>query len=91
MKIATPVILLAATLAVASPAMAKTSLSKGSQLCNDAIEKTHPKSARIDDDETRSSDTTLWFVLNVKKADGATAKFSCVVDRAAQTVQLTEK
>lgn len=91
MKIATPVILLAAALAVASPALAKTSLSKGTSLCKAELAKSSPQSARVDDDETRSNENTLFLTFKVKKADGVSTTYACAVDRASQKVELTEK
>jgi hypothetical protein len=95
MKIATPVIIaLACAVGFAGPAFAaKTSLAKGGQLCKAEADKQSPeaKSVRIADGETRTSDTHLWFTLNVRKADDTSAKFACVVDREAQTVQFSEK
>jgi hypothetical protein len=93
MKIATPVIIaLACAVGFAGPAFAsKTSLVKGGQLCKAEAEKQSVKSARVLDGETRTSDTHLWYTLNVRKADDSSAKFACVVDREAQTVSLTEK
>ena len=55
-------LLLAATAIAASPAIAKTSLSKGKSLCEAAAKAADPapKSARGDTDATTVSDSTLY-------------------------------
>lgn len=94
MKTTAPVILgVAAAIAFAGPAAAKTSLAKGSQLCKAEAGKLTPalKSFRIDADETRINETGIWFTLNARKADDTQTRYACVVDRASQAVQFAEK
>ena len=74
----------------ASPALAKTSVVKSGQLCEDAAKSQTPapKSVRTDKDETRSNDDTVTLTLRVKNADDSSAKLICVVDRNTSTPTL---
>lgn len=67
----------------AAPAVAKTSITKGKQLCEAAAkaQTPAPKSVRTDSDATRVSDASLVYTLRVKNADDSSAKLSCTVDR----------
>jgi hypothetical protein len=71
----------------AAPAVAKTSLIKGKQICEAAVkgQDPAPKSVRTDDDQTRASDATIVYTLRVKQADDSSAKLTCTVDREAET------
>ena len=81
----------AAAVAVSGPALAKTSLSKGKQLCEAAAkaQTPAPKSVRTDNDATRVGDATLTYTLRVRTAEDAQAALSCKVDRASDTATLT--
>ncbi len=86
------VILAAATMALtAAPALAKTSLSKGKQLCEAAAkaQTPPPKSVRTENDATRVSDATLTFTLRVKAADDSQGVLTCKIDRETDTPTLT--
>jgi len=80
----------AATALTASPALAKTSLSKGKQICEAAAkaQTPAPKSVRTDNDATRVSDGTLTFTLRIKAADDTQGVVSCKVDRETNTPTL---
>ncbi|HVY87717.1 MAG TPA: hypothetical protein VG942_02560 [Hyphomonadaceae bacterium] len=84
MKPSLIVLLAAGAMIAASPALAKTSLAKGQQVCQAAAkaETPAPKSVRIDSDETRVTDDALNFVLKVQNADNSAATVACTVDRA---------
>ncbi len=71
----------------AAPAVAKTSLTKGKQICEAAVKAQDPapKSVRTDNDQTRVSDNSIIYTLRVKNADDSSAKLTCTVDRAAET------
>ena len=81
----------AAAVAVSGPALAKTSLSKGKQLCEAAAkaQTPAPKSVRTDNDATRVGDATLTYTLRVRTAEDAQAALTCKVDRASDTATLT--
>ncbi len=68
---------------IVAPAMAKTSVTKGKQVCEAAAkaQTPQPKSVRTDGDATRVSDASLIYTLRVKNADDTSAKLSCTVDR----------
>ena len=82
-KISLIALLLAAAAVSAAPAIAKTSLSKGKQLCEAAAKAATPapKSVRVDDDQTNVSDTTLVYKLKTKNADDSIGSLVCTVDR----------
>jgi flagellar basal body-associated protein FliL len=77
------ILAVAATALTAAPALAKTSLSKGKQLCEAAAkaQTPAPKSVRTENDATRVSDATLTFTLRVKAADDSQGIVTCKVDR----------
>lgn len=81
----TPLIalLLAVAAVSAAPAVAKTKLSKGKQLCETAAKAATPtpKSVRVDDNETRFTDTTFTFKLKTTNADDTSGALVCKVDR----------
>jgi hypothetical protein len=66
-----------------APAVAKTSITKGKQVCEAAAkaQTPAPKTVRTDRDATRVSDTSLVYTLRVKNADDTSAKLACTVDR----------
>jgi hypothetical protein len=69
--------------AFAAPALAKTSIQKGEQICEDAAKSQSPapKSVRVDKDGTLVNNDTATFLLRVKNADDSSAKVTCTVDR----------
>ena len=71
----------------AAPAVAKTTLTKGKQICEAALKSQEPapKSVRTDNDQTRVSDASLVYTLRVKNADDSSSKLTCTVDREAAT------
>jgi hypothetical protein len=74
----------------ASPAIAKTSVTKGKQICEAALKAQDPapKTVRTDGDATRVSDASIVYTVRVKNADDTSAKLTCTVDRknAAHTI-----
>lgn len=91
MKTSSLLAIVVAAAALASPALAGTSLSKGKKICETvAREQTPaPKSVRTDTDRTRSSPDTIVFSLKVKNADDSVANVTCTVDRSTDTPTLT--
>lgn len=81
----------ATAVAVTGPALAKTSLAKGKQLCEAAAkaQTPPPKSVRTDNDATRVGDATLTYTLRVRTAEDAQAALTCKVDRASDTATLS--
>ena len=72
---------------VATPAVAKTSITKGKQICESAAKAQDPapKSVRTDNDETRVSEASIVYTLRVKNADDSSSKLTCTIDREAAT------
>src|SRR5690606_10561026 len=91
MKTSSLLAMAVAAVALASPALAGTSLSKGKKVCETAAREQTPapKSVRTDTDRTRSSTDTIVFALKVKNADDSVANVTCTVDRATDTPTLT--
>ncbi len=83
-------LLVAGAAIAAAPAIAKTSLTKGKQLCETAAKAATPapKSVRTDADATKVSDTTLTYTLNVRNADDSSGKLTCKVDRETSTATI---
>lgn len=93
MKKTSLIALLVAGLAVAAaPAVAKTSLTKGKQLCETAAKAVTPapKSVRTENDSTKVSDATLTYKLRVKNADDSQALITCKVDRETDAATLEQ-
>jgi hypothetical protein len=91
MKTSSLIVLLAAGAALlAGPAFAKTSITKGQQVCEAAAQAQTPapKSVQTDRDETRVHDDVLTFVLKVRKADDTSVVLACSIDRATGTPTL---
>lgn len=74
----------------AAPAVAKTSVTKGKQICESALkaQEPAPKTVRTDADATRVSDASIVYTVRVKNADDSSSKVTCTVDRetAAHTL-----
>lgn len=87
------ILVVAATAVTAGPALAKTSLSKGKQICEAAAkaQTPAPKSVRTDSDATRVSDGTLTFVLRVKAADDTQGVVICTIDRETDAPTLAAR
>jgi hypothetical protein len=84
-------ILIVGSAVAAAPAVAKTSLSKGKQVCEAAAkaQTPAPKGVRTDNDATKVSDTTLTYKLNVRNADDSQAVWTCKVDRATDAATIS--
>jgi hypothetical protein len=85
------VFLLAAAAVSAAPANAKTSITKGHKICEEAAEKQEPapKFARADRDETTVNNETITVRLKVKNADDSLIKVVCRIDRETGAPTLT--
>ena len=75
----------------AAPAVAKTSVIKGKQICESAAkaQTPAPKAVRTVGDETRVTDSVLTYTLKVRNADDSSATVSCAVDRESAAPTLT--
>ncbi|HEV7693911.1 MAG TPA: hypothetical protein VGO52_23965 [Hyphomonadaceae bacterium] len=78
-----------ASLALAAPALAKTSIAGAENLCKAEVKKVHsPKSIKVDKDETKATNTAFIYIVKIKGADDANAKVRCTVDRESSAVAL---
>lgn len=84
-------LLLAGAAVSAAPAIAKTSISKGHKICEEAAEKQDPapKSVRADKDKKTSGDETITVRLKVKNSDDSLGTLVCKVDRETGAPTLT--
>lgn len=84
------IILSSLAIALASPALAKTSIQKGENICEAELAKADPafKSVRVDKETARASNDVLVFNVKVRNADNSVGKMTCTVDREAETAQI---
>lgn len=89
-RLSSLIVLSAAAIALASPALAKTTLQNGEKLCKAELAKAQPgfKSVRIDKEGAKASGDTFVFDVKVQNADNSAGKLECTVDREAQTVAI---
>ena len=82
--------LAAASLTFVTPAVAQVSVSKAQKTCETAsrVLRPAPKSARVDKEETRSSDEVVVVRLNVRTMEGALVDVTCTVNRATGVATL---
>lgn len=87
-RLSSLIILAAATVAFASPALAKISVQGAENLCKTEISTKHPdaKYVKVDKDSTKASNDTFVYLFKVKQADDAVVKLSCTVDRSKEAV-----
>jgi hypothetical protein len=82
--------LAAASLMSIAPAMAQTSVNKAHKTCETAsrVLRPTPKSAKVDKDETRTSDDAIVVRLNVRTVEGVLVDVTCSVNRATGVATL---
>jgi hypothetical protein len=75
--------LVAGVMLSAAPALAKTSISKSTRICEDTAKAAQPapKSVRSEDSKVTSNDATVTIPLKVRNADDTSAQLICTVDR----------
>ncbi len=83
-------ILATLSLALATPAFAKTSIPVGKKLCREAAatQQPAPASIKVGTDDDRVTNDSFFFVVKLKSADGVASKMMCTVDRAANTAAI---
>jgi hypothetical protein len=88
-RLSSLILLTAASLALASPALAKTTIQQGETLCKTEVQKAHAaKSVRFDKNEMKATGEAFVFTVRIKGADDKPASFSCTVDRETKAVVL---
>lgn len=90
-RISSLILLSAAAIALASPALAKTTLQSGEKACKTEIAKLSPapKSARVDKEGAKATNASFVFDVKVWNADNSTGKLQCTVDRDTSAVTLS--
>ena len=86
-RLSSLIFLSAAAVALSSPALAKTSIQKGENLCKSEIAKLDPapKSVRVDKEGAKASNSTFVFDVKARNADNASIKLTCTVNRENDT------
>jgi hypothetical protein len=88
-RVSSLAILTAAAIALAGPALAKTSITQGENLCKEEVKKQKaPKSLKIDKDETKATSDAFIYVVKIKDASDAASKLKCTVDLQSNAVVL---
>jgi hypothetical protein len=87
-RLSSLIILSAAAIALASPALAKISVQGAENLCKTAIGKQEPapKSVKVDKDSTKATGEKFVYLFKLKNADDSAVKVLCTVDRGTETV-----
>ncbi len=87
-RLSSLIILSAAAIALASPALAKISVQGAESLCKSEIAKQKPdaKSVKVDKEATRATGDKFVYLFKVKAADDSSLKLNCTVDRGTETV-----
>ena len=87
-RLSSLIILSAAAVALASPALAKISVQGAESLCKTHISSQDPapKSVKVDKESTRANGDAFSYLFKVKKADDSTVKLVCTVDRGTEKV-----
>ena len=82
--------LTAAGLVFVTPALAQTSVSKAHKTCEAAskVLRPTPKSARVDKDETHTTDAAIVVRISVRTIEGALVDVTCTVNRATGVATL---
>jgi len=89
-RLSSLIILSATAIALSSPALAKTSIQKGENLCKAEIAKLEPapKSVRVDKEGAKASNATFVFDVKARNASNDSIKLSCTVDRDTDTASV---
>lgn len=87
-RVSSLILLSAAAIVLAAPALAKVSVQSGENLCKAEIAKQDPapKSVKADKDSTKATGGAFVYLFKVKNADDSSAKLLCTVDRTTETV-----
>ncbi len=87
-RVSSLILLSAASILLAAPALAKISVQSGENLCKTEIAKQDPalKSVKVDKDSTKATGAAFVYLFKVKNADDSSAKMLCTVDRSTETV-----
>ena len=87
-RLSSLILLSAAAIALASPALAKISVQGAESLCKSEIAKQKPdaKSVKVDKEATRATGEKFVYLFKVKGSDDAAVKLNCTVDRGTETV-----
>ena len=89
-RLSSLVTLSALALALAAPALAKTSIQKGENLCKAEIAKQSPtpKAVRVNKECVKATGDTDVYTVRIKNADDSASKLFCTVDRISEAVSV---
>lgn len=87
-RLSSLIVLSAAAIALASPALAKISVQGAEKVCKEQIssQTPAPKSVKVDKESTKASGGAFVYLFKVKNADDSSAKVECTFDRSTETV-----
>lgn len=90
-RVSSLIFLTAASIALASPALAKTSITQGENLCKEEVKKQKtPKSLKVDKDETKATSDSFIYSVKIKDSADVASKVKCTVNRESNAVILGE-
>ena len=86
-RLSSLIILSAAAIALASPALAKISVTGAEKMCKDHLsaQEPAPSSVKADKEATRATGSSFTYFFKVKVGE-TTTKMLCTVDRDSETV-----
>ncbi len=86
-RLSSLIILSAAAIALASPALAKISVTGAEKLCKEHLssQEPAPSSVKADKEATRATGSSFTYLFKVKVGE-TTTKMLCTVDRDSETV-----
>ena len=86
-RLSSLIILSAAAIALASPALAKISVTGAEKMCKEHLSKQEPapSSVKSDKEATRATGATFTYLFKVKVGE-TTTKVLCTVDRESEQV-----
>jgi hypothetical protein len=88
-RVSSLILLAAASVALASPALAKTSITQGENLCKEEVKKQKtPKSMKVDKNETKATQDAFIYVVKIKDSADVASKVKCTVDFESNAVVL---
>ena len=88
-RVSSLIFLTAAAIALASPALAKTTITGAENLCKEEVKKQKaPKSMKVDKEETKATSDSFIYLVKIKDSADVASKVKCTVDRESNAVVL---
>jgi hypothetical protein len=88
-RVSSLILLAVASVALASPALAKTTITQGENLCKEEVKKQKaPKTLKLDKDETKATQDAFIYVVKIKDSADVASKVKCTVSFETNAVIL---